>query len=95
MLRPRVVFLGTRGALNPERYQAAVLVESAGTRVLLDTGGGLGRVRRPACVNSPSSTCRAGRVRTGAGGRIRTCKSFRTVPFKGIAFSSFATPAIT
>jgi hypothetical protein len=60
MLRLRVVFLGTRGALNPERYQAAVLVESAGTRVLLDTGGGLGRVRRPACVNSPSSTCRGG-----------------------------------
>jgi len=46
MPRPRVVFLGTGGALNPERYQAAVLVESAGTRVLLDTGGGLGLVRR-------------------------------------------------
>jgi ribonuclease Z len=46
MSRSRVVFLGTGGALNPERYQAAVLVESAGTRVLLDTGGGLGLVRR-------------------------------------------------
>lgn len=46
MPRPRVVFLGTGGALNPERYQAAVLVESAGTRVLFDTGGGLGLVRR-------------------------------------------------
>jgi ribonuclease Z len=46
MPRPRVVFLGTGGALNPERYQAAVLVESAGTHVLLDTGGGLGIVRR-------------------------------------------------
>lgn len=46
MPRPRVVFLGTGGALNPERYQAAVLVESAGTRMLLDTGGGLGLVRR-------------------------------------------------
>jgi len=46
MPRPRVVFLGTGGALNPERYQAAVLVESASTRVLLDTGGGLGLVRR-------------------------------------------------
>jgi ribonuclease Z len=46
MLRPRVVFLGTGGALNPERYQAAVLVECGDTRVLLDTGGGLGLVRR-------------------------------------------------
>jgi ribonuclease Z len=46
MTRPRVVFLGTGGALNPERYQASVLVETATTRVLLDTGGGLGLVRR-------------------------------------------------
>jgi ribonuclease Z len=46
MPRPRVVFLGTGGALNPERYQAAVLVECGDTRVLLDTGGGLGLVRR-------------------------------------------------
>jgi ribonuclease Z len=46
MPRPRVVFLGTGGALNPERYQAAVLVEHGDTRVLLDTGGGLGLVRR-------------------------------------------------
>jgi ribonuclease Z len=46
MSRPRVVFLGTGGALNPERYQAALLVEAAATRVLLDTGGGLGLVRR-------------------------------------------------
>ncbi len=46
MPRPRVVFLGTGGALNLERYQAAVLVECGNTRVLLDTGGGLGLVRR-------------------------------------------------
>ena len=46
MPRPRVVFLGTGGALNPERYQAAVLVECGETCVLLDTGGGLGLVRR-------------------------------------------------
>jgi ribonuclease Z len=46
MPRPRVVFLGTGGALNSERYQAAVLLECGPTRVLLDTGGGLGLVRR-------------------------------------------------
>ena len=46
MPRPRVVFLGTGSALNPERYQAAVLLECGPTRVLLDTGGGLGLVRR-------------------------------------------------
>jgi ribonuclease Z len=46
MPRPRVVFVGTGGALNPDRYQAAVLVEWGATRVLLDTGGGLGLVRR-------------------------------------------------
>ena len=46
MPRPRVVFLGTGGALNPERYQASILVHTATTRVLLDTGGGLGLVRR-------------------------------------------------
>lgn len=36
MTRPRVVFLGTGGALNPERYQAAVLVECGDTRVRLE-----------------------------------------------------------
>jgi ribonuclease Z len=46
MPRHRLVFLGTGGALNPERYQASILVEAATTRVLLDTGGGLGLVRR-------------------------------------------------
>jgi ribonuclease BN (tRNA processing enzyme) len=46
MPRPRVVFLGTGGALNHERYQPAILVEHGDTRVLLDTGGGLGLVRR-------------------------------------------------
>jgi ribonuclease Z len=46
MPRPRVVFLGTGGALNPERYQAALLVEWGSRRALLDTGGGLGLVRR-------------------------------------------------
>ena len=46
MPRPRVVFLGTGGALNPERYQATLLVEWGSTRMLLDTGGGLGLVRR-------------------------------------------------
>jgi glyoxylase-like metal-dependent hydrolase (beta-lactamase superfamily II) len=46
MARPRVVFLGTGGALNPERYQATILIECGITRVLLDTGGGLGVVRR-------------------------------------------------
>ena len=43
---PRVVFLGTGGALNPERYQPAILVDAGPTRLLLDTGGGLGVVRR-------------------------------------------------
>jgi ribonuclease BN (tRNA processing enzyme) len=46
MPRPRVVFLGTGGALNPERYQASILVRAAGIDVLLDVGGGLGVVRR-------------------------------------------------
>jgi ribonuclease Z len=46
MSPPGVVFLGTGGALNPERYQAAVLVKAGAARVLLDTGGGLGLVRR-------------------------------------------------
>ena len=46
MERPRVVFLGTGGALNPERYQASMLVQAAGTSFLLDVGGGLGVVRR-------------------------------------------------
>jgi ribonuclease Z len=46
MSRPRVVFVGTGGALNPERYQASFLVEAGPTRLLLDTGGGLELVRR-------------------------------------------------
>ena len=46
MAGPRVVFLGTGGALNPERYQASMLVQAAGTSLLLDVGGGLGVVRR-------------------------------------------------
>jgi len=46
MERPRVVFLGTGGALNPDRYQASMLVQAAGTSFLLDVGGGLGVVRR-------------------------------------------------
>ena len=46
MERPRVVFLGTGGALNPDRYQAAMLVQAASTTFLLDVGGGLGVVRR-------------------------------------------------
>jgi ribonuclease Z len=56
MPRPRVVFVGTGGALNPERYQAAVLVQAAGASVLLDVGGGLGVVRRLlACAVDPLS----------------------------------------
>jgi ribonuclease Z len=56
MSRPRVIFLGTGGALNPERYQAAILVQTAGATVLLDTGGGLGVVRRLlACEVDPHS----------------------------------------
>src|SRR4030095_11384786 len=43
---PRIVFLGTGGALNPERYQPTILVDAGATRLLLDTGGGLGVVRR-------------------------------------------------
>ena len=46
MSRGRVVFVGTGGALNPDRYQASFLVESGATRALLDTGGGLELVRR-------------------------------------------------
>jgi len=56
MSRPRVVFLGTGGALNPERYQPCMLVEAGTTRLLLDTGGGLGVVRRLMdCEIDPSS----------------------------------------
>ena len=56
MSGPRIVFLGPGGALNPERYQPAMLVEAGATRVLLDTGGGLGVVRRLlACDIDPSS----------------------------------------
>ena len=56
MERPRVVFLGTGGALNPERYQAAMLVQAAGTSFLLDVGSGLGVVRRLlACEVDPLS----------------------------------------
>ena len=52
----RIAFLGTGGALNVEREQAAVLVEADGTRVLLDTGDGLGVVRglRAAAVDPES-----------------------------------------
>jgi ribonuclease Z len=46
MTTPRVVFLGSGGSLNEERYQASILVEAGDTRVLLDTGGGLGVVRQ-------------------------------------------------
>lgn len=42
----RVVFLGSGGAVNLERFQSAILVETAGRRVLLDTGGGLGLLHR-------------------------------------------------
>src|SRR5262245_46390145 len=56
MSRARVVFLGTGGALNPERYQPSILVEAGATRLLLDTGGGLGVVRRlMECEIDPSS----------------------------------------
>jgi ribonuclease Z len=56
MERPRVVFLGTGGALNPERYQAAMLVQAGARSVLLDVGGGLGIVRRLlACEVDPAS----------------------------------------
>jgi ribonuclease Z len=56
MPRPRIVFLGTGGALNPERDQAAILIEAGGARLLLDTGGGLGVVRRlRACEVDPST----------------------------------------
>jgi ribonuclease Z len=56
MARPRVVFLGTGGALNPERYQASMLVQAAGACFLLDVGGGLGVVRRLlACDVDPLS----------------------------------------
>jgi len=56
MERPCVVFLGTGGALNPERYQASMLVQAAGTSFLLDVGGGLGVVRRLlACQIDPLS----------------------------------------
>ncbi len=56
MSRPRVVFLGTGGALNPERYQPCLLVEAGRARLLLDTGGGLGVVRRLMdCEIDPSS----------------------------------------
>src|SRR5262245_9715236 len=56
MSRPRVVFLGTGGALNPERYQPCILVDDGASRLLLDTGGGLGVVRRLMdCEVDPSS----------------------------------------
>jgi ribonuclease Z len=42
----RIVFLGTGGALNVERYQSSIVLESGPVRILLDTGGGLGLVRR-------------------------------------------------
>jgi ribonuclease Z len=40
------VFLGTGGALNVERYQSATVLEHGATKIMLDTGGGLGLVRR-------------------------------------------------
>lgn len=46
MAPPRVTFLGTGGALNLRRYQAAMLVEWRDLRILLDTGGGTELVRR-------------------------------------------------
>src|SRR5262245_49047271 len=56
MSTPRIVFLGTGGALNPERYQPCILVEAGAIRLLLDTGGGLGVVRRLlTCKIDPSS----------------------------------------
>lgn len=56
MERARVVFLGTGGALNPDRYQAAMLVQAGATTFLLDVGGGLGVVRRLlACDVDPLS----------------------------------------
>ncbi len=42
----RVIFLGTGNAVNLGRFQSAIVVEAAGLRVLLDTGGGLDLVRR-------------------------------------------------
>jgi ribonuclease Z len=42
----RVVFLGTGNAINVERFQLSMLVETSGLRMLLDTGGGLELVAR-------------------------------------------------
>jgi ribonuclease Z len=42
----RVVFLGTGNAVNVERFQSSILVETRGLRVLFDTGGGLELVSR-------------------------------------------------
>lgn len=52
----RIVFLGTGGALNLERFQASILVDAGDVRVLLDTGGGLELVRkmRAAGIDPPS-----------------------------------------
>ena len=52
---PRVIFLGTGGAINLERFQSAIVVEVAGLRLLLDTGGGLDLVRRLTGIQ-PGST---------------------------------------
>jgi ribonuclease BN (tRNA processing enzyme) len=54
--RGRVIFLGTGGAINAERYQASMVVEAGETRVLLDTGGGLGLVRRLHAAAIPPPT---------------------------------------
>src|SRR5262245_12333967 len=60
MSRGRVVFVGTGGALNPDRYQASFLVESGPTRMLLAPGGGLELVRR----------LRAARIEPGSVGHV-------------------------
>jgi ribonuclease Z len=54
----RVVFLGTGGALNVDRYQSSIVVECGSTRVLLDTGGGLGLVRRMLAASIEPSSVR-------------------------------------
>ena len=59
MPRPRVGFLGTGGALNPERYQASILVEAATTRGLLDRAAAsawFGGCSRPPSIPPASGT---------------------------------------
>jgi ribonuclease BN (tRNA processing enzyme) len=83
MPRRRVVLLGTGGALNPERYQAAVLVESAGTRVLLDTGGSLGSVRRLISRASVTSSSAIAISATSADWSRGSCRSSTGAPGSG------------